>query len=62
LIKKHKRPDQKSKGGILEKEAPLHVSKVGLLCGKCNKSVRVRSKIIEDGKKVRLCSQCNEVI
>ncbi|HON58721.1 MAG TPA: 50S ribosomal protein L24 [Smithella sp.] len=62
LIKKHKRPDQKVKGGILEKEAPLHVSKVGLLCNKCNKAVRVRSKVMDDGKKVRVCSKCNDVI
>lgn len=62
LIKKHKRPDQKVKGGILEKEAPLHVSKVGLLCGKCNKAVRVRSKVMDDGKKVRVCAKCNDVI
>jgi large subunit ribosomal protein L24 len=62
LIKKHKRPDQKSKGGVLEKEAALHVSKVALLCGKCNAAVRVRSKILEDGKKVRVCSKCNDVI
>jgi large subunit ribosomal protein L24 len=62
LIKKHKRPDQKVKGGILEKEAPLHISKVGLLCNKCNKAVRVRSKVMDDGKKVRVCSKCNDVI
>jgi len=62
LIKKHKRPDQKVKGGILEKEAPLHVSKVGLLCSKCNKAVRVRSKVMDDGKKVRVCAKCNDVI
>ena len=62
LIKKHKRPDQKSKGGIVEKEGSIHISKVGLLCNKCNKAVRVRSKVLEDGKKVRLCSKCNDVI
>jgi large subunit ribosomal protein L24 len=62
LIKKHKRPDQKSKGGILEKEAPLHISKVGLFCSKCNKAVRIRTRIMDDGKKVRVCSKCNEVI
>ena len=62
LIKKHKRPDQKSKGGVVEKEGSIHVSKVGLLCSKCNTAVRVRNKLLEDGKKVRICSKCNDVI
>ena len=62
LIKKHKRPDQKSKGGILEKEGALHVSKVGLVCNKCNTVVRIRNKKLDDGKKVRICSKCNDVI
>ncbi len=62
VIKKHKKPDQKTRGGVVEKEGPLHVSKVALLCNKCNAGVRVRSKVLEDGKKVRICSKCNEVI
>jgi large subunit ribosomal protein L24 len=62
IIKKHKRPDQKSKGGILEKEGSIHVSNVGLYCNKCNKAVRIQSKKLEDGKKVRLCSKCKEEI
>ena len=62
FIKKHKKPDQKSKGGVVEKEGALHVSKVALLCYKCNEGVRVKSKILEDGKKVRICSKCNEIV
>ncbi len=62
LIKKHKRPDQKTKGGVVEKESSIHISKVGLLCNKCNTAVRVRNKLLEDGKKVRICSKCNDVI
>ena len=62
IIKKHQRPDQKSKGGVVEKEGSIHISKVGLLCNKCNTAVRIKSKILEDGKKVRLCSKCNDVI
>ncbi|HNQ17660.1 MAG TPA: 50S ribosomal protein L24 [Smithellaceae bacterium] len=62
LIKKHKRPDQKSKGGILEKEGSVHVSQVGLLCGKCNTAVRIRNKKLEDGNKVRICAKCGDVI
>lgn len=62
IVKKHKRPDQQSRGGIVEKEGPLHVSKVALFCKKCNTGIRVRNKVLEDGKKVRICSKCNEVI
>lgn len=62
LIKKHKRPDQKSKGGVVEKEGAIHISKVGLFCSKCNAAVRIKSKKLDDGKKVRICSKCNDVI
>jgi large subunit ribosomal protein L24 len=62
IIKKHKKPDQKSRGGVVEKEGSLHVSKVALLCNKCNESVRIRNKVLDDGKKVRICGKCNEVI
>jgi len=62
LIKKHQKPDQKSKGGVLEKESPIHVSKVGLMCGKCNTAVRIRNKKLEDGKKVRICAKCGDAI
>jgi large subunit ribosomal protein L24 len=62
VIKKHKRPDQQSRGGIVEKEGGLHVSKVALFCKKCNDGIRVKNKVLEHGKKVRICSKCNEVI
>ena len=62
IVKKHKRPDQQSRGGIVEKEGPLHVSKVALFCKKCNAGIRVRNKVLDDGKKVRICSKCSEVI
>ena len=62
IIKKHKRPDQKSKGGIVEKEGSIHISNAGLLCNKCNTTVRIQSKRLEDGKKVRICRKCKEVI
>ena len=62
FIKKHKRPDQKTKGGIVEKEGALHVSKVALFCNKCNAAVRIKNKILENGNKVRICSKCNDVI
>ena len=62
IIKKHKRPDQKSKGGIVEKEGSIQISNVSLFCNKCNAAVRIQSKKLEDGKKIRICSKCKDVI
>lgn len=62
LVKKHQKPDATGKGGIVEKEAPLHVSNVMLVCGKCNAGIRVGHKVLEDGKKVRICKKCQELL
>ena len=62
IIKRHVRPSQKSKGGIMERESPIAVSNVMIYCEKCSKPVRVGNKILEDGKRVRFCKKCNEVL
>jgi large subunit ribosomal protein L24 len=62
LIKRHVRPSQKTKGGIMERESPIAVSNVMIHCEKCSKPVRVGNKILEDGKKVRYCRRCSEVL
>ncbi len=62
MIKKHVRPSQKAKGGIMERENPIHVSNVMIYCEKCSKPVRIGKKVLEDGKKVRFCKKCQEVI
>jgi large subunit ribosomal protein L24 len=46
-------------GGIMEKEAPLHVSNVMVFCSECGQGVRVKRKKLEDGSKVRVCSKCD---
>ena len=62
FIKRHTRPHgQQKRGGILEKEAPLHISNVMLLCEKCNKPVRIGHRILEGGKKARFCRKCGEI-
>jgi large subunit ribosomal protein L24 len=62
LIKRHKKPDAKGKGGIVEKEGPIHVSNVMYLCGKCGTGVRIGTRILDDGKKVRVCGKCHEIL
>ncbi len=63
MIKKHQRPTQKQKqGGIIEKEGSIHISNVMLLCGRCEKLTRVSFKILEGGKKIRVCKKCGEAI
>ena len=62
LLKRHKKPDAKGKGGILEKEGSIHVSNVMYLCGKCNKAARIGVKVMDDGKKTRVCKKCRETL
>ena len=63
MIKKHMKPNKnQTQGGIIEKEAPIHRSNVMLLCSKCNKPTRVNHNILENGKKIRVCKKCGEVI
>ena len=63
FVKKHARPGGRfAKGGIVEMEAPLHVSNVALYCSHCSKGVRYGIQVLEDGKKVRICKVCGEQI
>lgn len=61
LVKKHVRPGPTTgQGGILEVEAPIHVSNVMPLCPNCNRPTRIGRKFLEDGTKVRVCKRCGE--
>jgi large subunit ribosomal protein L24 len=63
MIKKHARPtSQARQAGIIEREAPLDISNVSYLCDKCNKPVRIGYRTLDDGKKVRFCKSCKEVV
>ncbi len=63
IVKKHQKPSRKyPQGGIIEKEFPIYRAKVMLICPKCDKPTRISAKILEDGKKVRVCKKCKEVI
>ncbi len=63
MIKRHTRPNQLyPEGGILEKEAPLSISNVMLICGSCNQATRTGVRLLEDGSKTRYCKKCNESV
>jgi large subunit ribosomal protein L24 len=63
LIKRHTRPSATTgQGGIVEKEAPVFVSKVRLICPKCATGTRTRMTRTGEGKKVRVCLKCKELI
>ncbi|MBE6871092.1 MAG: 50S ribosomal protein L24 [Ruminococcaceae bacterium] len=61
IVKKHVKPRrQGDMGGIIEAEGALYACKVQLVCPKCKKGTRAGYKVLEDGKKVRVCKHCNE--
>lgn len=62
MIKRHSKARAKVRqAGIIELEAPVHISKVMLVCNKCTQPTRVGFRFLE-GEKVRVCSSCHEVI
>jgi len=63
LIKTHSRARaQVRQAGIIEREAPINVSNVMILCTRCNKPVRIGHRRLEDGRKVRFCRSCGEAV
>jgi large subunit ribosomal protein L24 len=64
FIKRHTRPNPQRnvKGGIVEREAPLSASNVQLVCPECGAQTRVGRKRLDDGRRVRFCVKCKEVV
>jgi large subunit ribosomal protein L24 len=63
LVKRHLKPrGPQSPGGIVEKEAPLHLSNLMPMCERCNAPVRVGARRLEDGTKARVCRRCGEIL
>ncbi len=62
VVKKHQKPVQAGRGqvqpGIIEFEAPIHLSNVMIVCTQCSEKTRVGYRVTEDGKKVRVCRKC----
>jgi len=63
MIKKHQRPTQKLRqGGIIEREGSLNLSNVMVICPKCDRPTRTGVQLLAEGKKVRVCKRCSEVV
>lgn len=63
LVKKHtRRTKEDQQGGIIQKESPLHVSNLKVMCQKCGKPTRVGFSRLSDGTKTRICKKCKELI
>jgi large subunit ribosomal protein L24 len=64
IIKRHTRPNpgKNIKGGIVEKEGPVNVSNVMIVCPSCGKHARMGHTTLPDGKKVRSCRRCGTTL
>jgi large subunit ribosomal protein L24 len=64
FIQKHTRanPQRNVKGGILPKESPIHISNLMIVCKRCGERTRVGYSHMQDGRKVRVCKSCNELL
>ena len=64
FVKEFIRKDQSKniQGGIMEKEAPIHVSNVRIFCSECGQGVRIKMLKLQDGKKTRICYKCESNI
>ena len=64
IVKRHTRPNpaRNIKGGIVEREASLHASNVQVVCPECGEPTRIGRRILEDGRKVRVCRKCHGVV
>ncbi len=63
FAKKHMRKTQQDqKGGIAQKEMPIHISNLMPVCKRCNKPVRLKFSYLKDGSKTRNCKSCGEII
>jgi large subunit ribosomal protein L24 len=60
IVKRHMRPrGQQHPGGIIDREAPISLANVALICESCQKPARVGFRALADGRKVRFCKRCD---
>lgn len=61
FVKRHTRAGRVGQqGGIIEKEAPIKLAKLMLICPKCSKPTRTGTRVLDDGTRVRYCKKCSE--
>jgi len=62
FIKRHTKPSQTNQqGGIIEKEAAVNLSNIMIYCDRCSRGVKISSKLLDDGRRVRICKRCGEM-
>lgn len=62
IVKRHTKRNQQFQGGIVEKPSPVDISNVSLICPSCKQTTRVSKQKEVDGKNVRSCKKCGEII
>ncbi len=64
MVKRNVKPNpyRREPGGIIDKEMPLHVSNLMVVCPACSAPTRIGYKYDEDGKKLRFCKKCNATL
>ncbi|MCE2403605.1 MAG: 50S ribosomal protein L24 [Dehalococcoidia bacterium] len=63
MVVRHMKPQPGVRqAGRIQKEAPIHISNVMLVCNKCDKTTRATFNVLDDGRKVRVCLRCRETI
>jgi len=63
LVKKHARKTREDQqGGIVQRESPVSISNLMIVCQKCGKSARVGFSFLSDGTKTRICKKCKELV
>lgn len=62
MVKRHRRPSRTSQGGIIDQEAPLHISNVAYVDPKTNQPTRIGFTYLKDGRKVRYAKRSGEII
>ncbi|MDP8242403.1 MAG: 50S ribosomal protein L24 [Candidatus Celaenobacter antarcticus] len=63
FMKKHQRPTQQNpSGGVIEMEAPIHVSNIQFICPKCGKPSKVKMKVLDDKSRIRYCTKCGDMV
>ncbi len=63
MVKVHQKPSQANpQGGIADKNMPIHISNLMIMCNSCVKPTRIGMKQLEDGKRVRICKKCDQQV